>query len=118
MKPRFQADNDLNQRIVSAVLRREPAINFRTAVDAGFHEGADDLQVLALTANDGRILVTHDRRTMPTHFAEFRMSSHSPGVILVPKRMPIGQAAEWLLLIWFASEAEEYLDTLYSLPRT
>lgn len=117
MKLRFQADNDLNQRIVSAVRRLAPEIDFQTAVAAGLHEGVLDPQVLEMAAEAGRILVTHDRRTMPRHFADFLVTRHSPGVIVVPKRMPIGQAAEWLHLIWEASEAEEYVDVLYSLPR-
>ena len=35
MPIRFQADADLNQIIVSAVVRRAPAIDFRTATTAG-----------------------------------------------------------------------------------
>jgi len=35
MPIRFQADADLNQIIVSAVVRRVPAIDFRTATTAG-----------------------------------------------------------------------------------
>ena len=116
MKIRYQADNDLNQRIVAAVRRLAPEIDFRTAVAAGMHEGAEDPDVLATAAEAGRVLVTHDRRTMPGHFADFIAGRHSPGVILVPKRMAIGRAAEWLHLIWAASEAEEYVDVFYPLP--
>ena len=57
MPIRFQADADLNQIIVSAVLRRVPAIDFRTATTAGL-AGLKDHEVLALAARDGRILVT------------------------------------------------------------
>ncbi len=32
MKVSFQADNDLNQRIVAALLRIEPTIDFQTAI--------------------------------------------------------------------------------------
>jgi hypothetical protein len=35
MKPRFQADADLNRQIVSAAKRREPMVDFRTAQEAG-----------------------------------------------------------------------------------
>ena len=35
MRIRFQADNDLNKAIVRAVVRREPAIDFRSAQAAG-----------------------------------------------------------------------------------
>jgi len=70
MKIRFQADADLNQKIVSATIRLLPGIDFRTATAAGL-EDVDDLGVLGIAASDGRILVTHDKSTMPTNFAEF-----------------------------------------------
>ena len=58
MPIRFQADADLNQIIVAAVLRRVPAIDFKTATAGGL-AGLDDHDVLALAARDGRIVVTH-----------------------------------------------------------
>lgn len=70
MKVRFQADADLNEILVQAVLRREPSIDFQTAQAAGL-QGLSDKDVLALAARAGRLLVTHDRKTMPRQFAEF-----------------------------------------------
>ncbi len=67
MKVRFQADADLNQIIVKATLRLEPGIDFQTAPTAGL-AGLRDSEVLALAARQGRILVSHDRKTMPGHF--------------------------------------------------
>ena len=67
MKLRFQADNDLDQRIVSAVGRLATEVDFRTAFAAGLHVRVADPDVLAIAADDGRVLVTHDRRTMPGH---------------------------------------------------
>jgi uncharacterized protein DUF5615 len=64
MKVRFQADADLKHAIVSATLRREPTIDFRTAKSADL-AGLDDLEVLALAAQEGGLLVSHDSRTMP-----------------------------------------------------
>jgi predicted nuclease of predicted toxin-antitoxin system len=87
MPIRFQADADLNQIIVSAVVRRAPAIDFRTATAAGL-AGVTDQDVLALAARDGRILVSHDQRTMPRHFGEFIRSHRSPGLIVVPQHPP------------------------------
>jgi len=88
MPIRFQADADLNQVIVSAVVRRVPAIDFRTATSAGL-AGLEDQEVLANVARDGRILVTHDQATMPSHFREFVRSGRSPGLIVVPQHTPI-----------------------------
>lgn len=46
MKIKFQADADFSQRIVRAVQRREPAIDFQSANEAGLRR-MDDLAVLA-----------------------------------------------------------------------
>jgi hypothetical protein len=115
MMLRFQADNDLDQRIVVATRRLDPTIDFQTAPALGLH-GRADAEVLALAAQQGRLLVTHDRRTMPGHFERFIATQTSPGLLIVARTLPIGQASRWLHLLWAASEAEEYVNAIYSLP--
>jgi hypothetical protein len=115
MKLRFQADADFNEIIVRALLRREPGIDFQTA-PAGSLEGMSDADVLLLAARSGRLLVTHDRKTMPRHFAEFIAAQTSAGVLIVPQKMPITQVVDDLMLIWAATEAEEWTNRIYSLP--
>jgi predicted nuclease of predicted toxin-antitoxin system len=77
MKVRFQADADLNQVILLATMRREPAVDFQTPTAAGL-QGLTDLEVLTRAASDNRVLVTHDRKTMPKYFGEFVMTKSSP----------------------------------------
>ena len=115
MSVRFQADADLNHIIVKATLRREPTVDFQAAHAAGLI-GVSDPEVLALAARAGRILVTHDRKSMPTHFAEFIRHTISSGVIVIPQNMSIHAAVEDLLLIWTASEAEEWRNSILVLP--
>ena len=115
MKVRFQADADLNEIIVKALLRREPAVDFQTS-NAASLMGVSDLNVLALAATDGRLLVTHDRKTMPNHFSEFIATRQSAGVVIVPQSLPIARVIEDLLLIWIATEAEEWTNLIGSLP--
>jgi hypothetical protein len=115
MKIRFQADADLNQIIVKATLRLEPSIDFQTAPAAGL-AGLSDLDVLKLAAQQGRILVSHDRRTMPYHFGQFVLSENSPGILIVSRKLPVSQVAEDLFLIWSASEAKEWVNCIRSLP--
>ena len=55
MKPRFQADADFNEDIVSGILRRIPEIDIQTASEAGF-ESLSDSEILAIAANDGRYI--------------------------------------------------------------
>ena len=112
---RFQADADLNQLMVHAVIRREPALDFQTAAAAGL-AGLRDPEVLALVARNGRVLVTPDQKTMPRHFAAFIATATSPGVLIIPQRLPIATAVEDLLLIWSTMDAEEWRNTIRFLP--
>jgi hypothetical protein len=41
---------------------------------------------------------------------------HVPGIFTLNPNMTIGETAEELVLIWGASEAEEYIDQLNYLP--
>ncbi len=115
MKIKFQANADFSYTIIKALRRRQPAIDFQSADDAKLR-GLPDPDVLALTAKEGRILVSHDCNTMPEHFADFVVSQHSPGVFILAQDIPISLAVEELLTIWEASEAEEWVDVLQWLP--
>jgi hypothetical protein len=115
MKIRFQADNDLDQRIVVATRRLDPTIDFQTAHALKLH-GVPDTLVLRRAADASRILVSHDRHTLPAFFRAFISTEASPGLIIVPQSFPVGRAAELLHLLWAASEAEEYTNIIYNLP--
>lgn len=115
MRPRFQADADLNQKIVLGLRRREPAVDFQDA-HAGGVIGIPDPEVLHRAVTLGRILISHDRRTMPVHFQRFLNDRCSPGLIIVPQDLDIGTAIDDLLLIWATTEAEEWRDTVGYLP--
>ncbi len=115
MKIKFQADADLNQIILLAVVRREPVIDFQTAEAVGLAH-RNDREVLAIAAREGRVLVTHDHRTMPRHFAEFIATETSTGLLVVPQHLAVASAMEELLLIWSATEAEEWINRISFLP--
>ncbi len=115
MRPRFLADADFNHKIVTGLRRREPSLNFLSAMDGGVI-GIPDPKVLTVAANLGRILVSHDRKTMPLHFAKFRETRSTPGLIVISQAIDIGEAIEELLLVWVATEAEEWTDRLGFLP--
>jgi hypothetical protein len=113
---RFLADASLRHAIVSGCLRREPTIDFLSAHLAKL-EGIPDPDVLAIAAEQGRILVTHDFRTMPRHFGEFLEAGRSsPGVFLVKGRTPLAQVIEALVLVWAASDPEEWKNRILEIP--
>jgi len=115
VKIRFQADADFNEDIVAGVLRRLPEIDFQTANEAELARLSDH-EVLAKAAAEGRILITHDRKTVPLHFARFIQIRSSPGVLVVSQKAEILRIIEDLILIWFASDAEEYTNSIRTLP--
>lgn len=115
MKLRFQADADLNEDIVKGVLRREPEVDFRTATAAGMR-GLSDLEVLVMAAEEGRILVSHDRKTMPRTFAQFIQGKTSPGLFLISQKTDLLIAIESLLLAWSASDSEEWVNRIVVVP--
>lgn len=53
---------------------------------------------------------------MPRHFARFRETQSTPGLIVLSQDLEIGLATEELLLIWVATEAAEWLDHLGFVP--
>jgi len=112
---RFQADADLKQAIVTGAVRRQPDIDFRSANAAGL-EGKTDSEVLGIAAQDSRILVTHDRKTMPTEFGNFIISQNSSGVLILAQNLPIGDAIESIILVWEASTSEEWVNQIMSIP--
>jgi hypothetical protein len=72
--------------------------------------------VLRIAAGEGRILVSHDRRTMPGRLVHFLIERTSPGVILVSQEVDIGTVVEDLLVVWAASDASEWANRLSFLP--
>jgi hypothetical protein len=113
---RFLADADLDYAIVQGIRRREPAIDFKSANDAGL-EGLPDDGVLEVAAVEQRLLVSHDKRTMPVHFAaRIKSGRRSPGVLLALPRATVGDIVDSLLIIWSSSREEEWTDQIHYLP--
>jgi Domain of unknown function (DUF5615) len=112
---RFQADADLRQAIVSGVLRKQPNLDFQSAHTARLR-GIKDPEVLAIASRHSRLLVTHDRKTMPTEFGQFIMSQSSSGVLLLSQSLPIGEAINAIILVWEASTAEEWTNQIMTFP--
>ncbi|HEX5430686.1 MAG TPA: hypothetical protein VFW83_01870 [Bryobacteraceae bacterium] len=72
---------------------------------------------LEFAAQQGRALITHDHATMPHYFLE-RLSAgkSNPRIFLVPQYAPLGEMIESLLLVWNASDAEEWRNRIVYLP--
>lgn len=63
---KFLTDENFEGAIYRGLLRRKPDIDLVRVQDVGLSE-ADDPTILAWADKEGRVLLTHDRRTMPRY---------------------------------------------------
>jgi predicted nuclease of predicted toxin-antitoxin system len=115
MRIRFQADANLDERIVRGLHRREPSADFRTTHAARL-KGLHDEEVLKLCAREGRVLVTQDRKTMAAHFRRFVAVTESAGVILVRRRALLAELIDELHLIWECSGVDDWRNQIVWIP--
>lgn len=113
---RFLADENFNNDIVWGLLRREPSLDLVRVQDVGL-SGADDPTVLAWAADQLRLLLTHDVKTI-TRYAYERLEQGEmmPGVIEVSRKVATGVAIADLLLLAEASTADEWTGQILYLP--
>ena len=113
---RFLRDENFNGDIVRGLLLRQPNLDLLRIQDVGLRE-VDDPKILAWAAKNNRILLTHDRATMPG-FAYDRLVSENPmvGMFVVNDRMPMRQAIDQLLLLVECSEQAEWEGIVFYLP--
>ena len=106
--PRFVADENLNNDLLRQLLRRLPGLDLVRAQDTAL-AGADDPALLAWAAATGRILITHDARTIPG-YAHERVSAGLPlpGVVIVAASADLGAALDDLLTMIAASCDDEW----------
>ena len=113
---RLVSDENFNGDIVRGLILRRPGLDLIRLQDIGL-EGLDDPAVLAWAAANDRILLTHDRATMPD-FAYSRVTAGQsmPGVFVVNDRIPVRQAIDVLLLLDICSEQAEWAGLVLYLP--
>jgi len=113
---RFAADENVDIALVHGLLRRNPTLDVLRVQEAGL-SGAVDQEVLAWAAQEGRVLSTHDIKTMlPLAYARLAAGQPMTGVIAIPWRSPRGRIIEDLLLIAGATQPDEWVGQVRRLP--
>ena len=113
---RLLIDQDVDHDILRGLIRRIPQLDAVTAFEAGMSEATDPV-LLKWAAKEGRIVVTHDRKTMPGHAAELIGKGEIiAGVFVVPRSMPIHQVLEDLQLMIACSKNDEWVNVIRYLP--
>lgn len=118
MKIRFLLDENLSPRLKIALQRLNPTIDVLRVGDPNAPAlGTPDPDILRYLSTSQRLLVTDNRNSMPEHLANHSArDEHTWGIFLVRPKTSIGQLAQELRLIWEASDAEEWIDTLDWIP--
>jgi hypothetical protein len=113
---RLLIDQDLDHVILRGLLLRVPNLDVITAHQVGL-SNASDPEVLAWAAEQERILVTHDRRTMP-YYATSRIARAEKvaGVVVVSRQLPISQVINDLQIIVLCSDMIEWENIVKHLP--
>ena len=113
---KFLADENFNNRIFRGLVRQLPSIDLLRVQDLDI-AGSSDQLVLEWAARQQRILLTHDRRTIPRYALE-RLSTGDElaGVVVINDDLPIGGVIEDLLVIATCSTLEEWLGRIEYLP--
>jgi hypothetical protein len=113
---RLLLDENFNHHILPGLKLRAPNLDFVIAQRTEF-QGVEDSSLLEWAAASDRILVTHDIRTIPKYaYDRVAAGLPIPGVIVIPKTFPIGDAIEELLTIIECSEQNEYENQVVHIP--
>jgi len=115
---RFLIDESVRLSVVAALLRTEALIDVVRIGQPGAPEfGTPDAELLEFCELTQRLFVSQDRGTLPDHVAKHLAAGrHTCGVMLITSGCSSRKLIEDLVLIWSASDAEEWRDTLYYLP--
>jgi hypothetical protein len=113
---RLLSDENFNGDIVRGLSLRQADLDLLRVQDVGL-AGADDPTVLAWAAENDRILLTHDRATIPDYaYARVAAAEAMAGVFVLNDRYPVGQAIQEVLLLVACSEQAEWRGRVVYLP--
>jgi predicted nuclease of predicted toxin-antitoxin system len=113
---RLLSDEDFNGHVVAGLRRSYPEIDLLRAQDVGL-SGHKDPDILAWAAEQGRIVLTNDKRTMLA-FATQRVAAGlaMPGVFVVRRRTSIQDAIEAVAMVALASDHANWDKQIEWLP--
>lgn len=109
-------DENFEGDVLRGLLRRMPEIDVVRVQDVGL-AATPDPTILAWAAVESRVLLTHDRDTVPGFaYDRVRAGQPMPGVFLVCDQMSKGQAIDELLLAIQCYGPDECKDQVHHFP--
>jgi hypothetical protein len=113
---RFVADENFDDNILDALRGRPELFDLVRVQDVGLR-ALSDPAILAWAAEQARIVLTHDKKTMPGFaFDRVRNGQAMPGVIIAAQSLGIGRTVVDLVLIGACGRPEDFKDQVTFLP--
>ena len=113
---RFLADQNFDGDIVRGLLRAIPELDVMTTHQAGLSEALDPV-LLEWAAVQERVILPHDKRTLPDHAGHrLRTGQRMCGVVVVPLQLPLRKAIDEIGLIATCSLEGEWENRVQFLP--
>lgn len=112
---RLLSDKNFNGHVVSGLLERRPDLDLVRVEDVGLQQVEDSL-ILEWAAMENRVLLTHDKKTMPKFVNErVRGGLPMPGILIVHK-MTVAKAIEEILIAALCGNENDFRDQVQFLP--
>ncbi len=113
---RLLIDQNLDHDILRGLIRRIPQLDAVTAIEIGMSEAADP-ELLRWAAQARRIIVTHDRRTMPAFATDLvRKGESLAGLFVVSRKLALNRVIEDLELMITCSGNDDWVNIIRYLP--
>ena len=114
----YLLDEHIPPTYCTQLLHHEPSLTVWIIGDEGAPpRGTPDPEILNWCEQNGFILVTNNRKSMPRHLAGHLAEGRNiPGIITVDLNAPMGTILEDLILMAGASGEDEFLNRIVYLP--
>lgn len=113
---RLAADENFNGKVIDGLRQRLPDLNVIRIQDTAIYQ-APDTRVLAWTASENRVLLTHDANTLIGNaYRRVEQGLAMPGVIEVANDLPIGSAIDELEYVISVGRPEDFADLVTYIP--
>jgi predicted nuclease of predicted toxin-antitoxin system len=113
---RLLSDENFSGDVVRGLLLVTPDLDVVRVQDVGL-DGADDPEILAWAAAHNRIILTHDRATMPDYaHARVAAGEDMPGVFVLNDRIAVGSAIREIRFVIECTEQAEWQGLVVYLP--
>lgn len=115
---RYLLDEHIHPAYRAQLLRAVPDLEVWMIGDPGAPaRGTLDPEILVWCEDNGFLLVTNNRKSMPGHLHDhLALGRHIPGILVINPALTMGQLIDELVLVAVASELDEYRDLLLYLP--